>query len=149
MKVAGVKKFEKLFRRVGSMDVDKNDIVRLNNFINTWIYRLLETGMKKAKYNGRDVLWYDDLPITQGLESNIEEFKQLDEDLELSEILDTIAGLPPLPLAIGEGIEKELPNIAGGITIALIKSMKIINPKVKNPQTDEWDRVTDVFKTLL
>ena len=149
MKIAGVKKFEKLFRRAGSMDVDKNDIVRLNNFINTWIYRLLETGMKKAKYNGRDVLWYDDLPITQGLEQNIEEFKKLDEDLDLSEILETIAGLPPLPLAIGEGIEKELPNIAGGITIALIKSMKIINPKVKNPQTDEWDRVTDVFKTLL
>ncbi len=149
MKIAGVKKFEKLFRRAGSMDVDKNDIVRLNNFINNWIYRLLETGMKRAKINGRDVLWYDDLPITQGLEANIEEFKQYDEELELSEILDTIAGLPPLPLAIGEGIEKELPNIAGGLTIALIKSMKVINPKVKNPQTDEWDRVTDIFKTLL
>ncbi len=131
------------------MDVDKNDIVRLNDFINRWIYRLLETGMKKAKFNGRDVLWYDDLPITQGLEANIEEFKQYDEELELSEILDTIAGLPPLPLAIGEGIEKKLPDIAGGLTIALIKSMKVVNPKVKNPQTDEWDRVTDIFKTLL
>ncbi|NPA43308.1 MAG: DUF1931 family protein [Chlorobi bacterium] len=149
MKIAGVKKFEKLFRRAGSMDVDKNDIVRLNDFINRAIYRLLETGMKKAKLNGRDVLWYSDLPITQGLEANIEEFRQYDEELDLSEILETIAGLPPLPLEIGVDIENQLPDIAGGITIALIKSMKIINPKVKNPQTEEWQRVTDVFETLL
>jgi len=149
MKIAGVKKFEKLFRRAGSMDVDKNDIVRLNEFINKAIYRLLETGMKKAKLNGRDVLWYSDLPITQGLENNIEEFKEYDEELDLSEILETIAGLPPLPLEIGVDIENELPNIAGGITIALIKSIKIINPKVKNPQTEEWQRVTEVFETLL
>jgi len=149
MKIAGVKKFEKLFRRVGSMDVDKNDIVRLNDFINRAIYRLLETGMQRAKLNGRDVLWYNDLPITQGLESNIEEFRQIDEELDLSEILETIAGLPPLPLAIGEDIEKELPNIAGGITIALIKSFKIINPKKKNPQTEDWQQVTDIFETLL
>ena len=149
MKIQGVKKFEKLFRKAGSMDVDKNDIVRLNEFINNVIYRLLETGMKRAKLNGRDVLWYSDLPITQGLETNIEEFRQLDEELELSEILETIAGLPPLPLAIGEDIEQELPNIAGGITIALIKSFKIINPKRKNPQTEDWEQVTQVFETLL
>ncbi len=149
MKVAGVKKFEKLFRRVGSMDVDKNDIVRLNDFINKAIYRILETGMKRAKYQGRDVVWYSDLPITQGLEANIEAFREIDEDLDLSEILETIAGLPPLPLEIGEGIEQELPNIAGGITIALIKSFKIMNPTKKNPQTEDWKRVTDVFETLL
>ncbi len=149
MKIAGIKKFEKLFRKAGSMDVDKNDIVRLNEFINKAIYRLLETGMKRAKENGRDVVWYSDMPLTQGLESNIEAFRTYDEELDLSEILDTIAGLPPLPLAIGEGIERQLPDIAGGITIALIKSMKIINPKVKNPQTEEWNRVTEVFETLL
>ncbi len=149
MKVQGIKKFEKLFRSVGSMDVDKNDIVRLNDFINRAIYRLLETGMERAKLNGRDVLWYTDLPITQGLETNIEEFRRVDEELDLSEILETIAGLPALPLAIGEDIEQELPNIAGGITIALIKSFKIINPKRKNPQTRDWEQVTQVFETLL
>ncbi len=149
MKISGVKKFEKLFRRVGSMDVDKNDIVRLNDFINNAIYRLLQSGMEHAKLNGRDVLWYSDLPITIGLEANIEEFRQIDEELDLSEILETIAGLPPLPLEIGVDIEKELPNIAGGIAIALIKSMKVINPKVKNPQTEEWNRVTEIFETLL
>ncbi len=149
MKITGVKKFEKLFRVVGSMDVDKNDIVRLNDFINKAIYRLLETGMKRAKLNGRDVLWYDDLPITQGLEKKIEEFRQVDAELDLSEILETIAGLPPLPLSIGHDIEEELPNIAGGITIALIKSFKIINPKKKNPQTEDWQQVTEVFETLL
>ncbi len=149
MKISGVKKFEKLFRTVGSMDVDKNDIVRLNDFINKAIYRLLETGMKRAKENGRDVVWYSDLPITQGFESNIEEFRQIDEELDLSEILETIAGLPPLPLEIGEGIEKELPNIAGGITIALIKSFKVINPTKKNPQTEDWNQVTRIFETLL
>ena len=149
MKISGVKKFEKLFRRVGSMDVDKNDIVRLNDFINKAIYRLLETGMKRAKENGRDVVWYSDLPITQGLESNIEEFRQVDEELDLSEILETIAGLPPLPLEIGVEIENELPNIAGGITIALIKSFKVINPTKKNPQTEDWNQVTKIFETLL
>ncbi|HFX17888.1 MAG TPA: DUF1931 family protein [Flavobacteriales bacterium] len=149
MSVIGVSKFESFFRKAGSLDIDKSDVKRIYDFTNEVIYRLLTVGMKNAKLNGRDVLWYTDLPITEGLEAQIEEFRQLNEELDLEGILEAITKMPPLALAIGEDVEQELPNIAGGILVALIKTFKILEPKLKNPQTKHWESAKAIFETLL
>ncbi len=149
MSLTGVSKFEAFFRKAGSMDVDKADIERLYDFTNNAIYRLLVLGMKNAKSNGRDVLWYTDMPITEGLSNSIREFEKLNEELDLEGILEHITHLPPLKYEIGEDIEAELPKIAGGIGVALIKSFKIMNPGKRNPQTQDWEKAQRIFETLL
>jgi len=149
MSLIGVSKFESFFRKAGSLDIDKSDVRRIYDFTNEVIYRLLIVGIKNASLNNRDVLWYTDLPITEGLEAQIQEFRELNEDLDLEGILEAITKMPPLKLAIGEDVEKELPNIAGGILMALTKTFKTLDPKLKNPQTDHWERAKAIFETLL
>ena len=149
MSLIGVSKFESFFRKAGSLDIDKSDVRRIYDFTNEVIYRLLIVGMKNASLNDRDVLWYTDLPITEGLEAQIQEFRDLNEELDLEGILEAITKMPPLKLAIGEDIEKELPNIAGGILVALTKTFKTLEPKLKNPQTEHWERAKAIFETLL
>ncbi len=149
MSVIGISKFESFFRKAGSLDIDKSDVKRIYDFTNEAIYRLLVVGMKNASLNGRDVLWYTDLPITEGLEKQIQEFRELNEELDLTGILEAITHMPPLKYEIGEDIEEELPNIAGGILVALIKTFKTLEPKLKNPQTSHWERAKAIFETLL
>ncbi len=149
MSLIGVSKFEAFFRKAGSLDIDKSDVRRIYDFTNEVIYRLLTVGMKNASLNGRDVLWYTDLPITEGLEAQIQEFRDLDEELDLDGILEAITKMPPLKLAIGEDIEQELPNISGGILMALIKTFKTMEPHLKNPQTIHWEKAKAIFETLL
>ncbi len=149
MSLIGVSKFESFFRKAGSLDIDKSDVRRIYDFTNDVIYRLLTVGMKNASLNNRDVLWYTDLPITEGLEAQIQEFRELNEELDLEGILEAITKMPPLKLAIGEDIEQELPNIAGGILTALTKTFKTLDPKLKNPQTEHWERAKAIFETLL
>jgi hypothetical protein len=149
MSVVGISKFESLFRKEGSLDIDKSDVRRIYDFTNNVIHRLLQVGIKNASINGRDVLWTTDLPITEGLESSIKEFESLDSELDLSGILEAMTKLPPLKYEIGEDIEEMLPKLAGGIVIAFIKSFKIVEPKKKNPQTQDWEKIQAIFETLL
>ncbi len=145
----GISKFEKLFRLVGGLDIDKNDIVRLNDFVDKITIRLLETAIKNTSLNSRDVIWMSDLPITEGLEKSVKSFKVIDNDLEVSPILKNNLKIPPLKYEIGTDLLEELPFIQGGIIVSLIKSMKIIDEHKKNPQTEDWKKATDIFETLL
>ncbi len=149
MSVVGVSKFESLFRKEGSLDIDKSDVRRIYDFTNNVIHRLLQVGMKNASINGRDVVWTTDLPITEGLENSIKEFEAMDTELDLSGILEAMTKLPPLKYEIGEDIEEMLPKLSGGIVIAFIKAFKIMEPKKKNPQTQDWEKVQTIFETLL
>ena len=149
MSVVGVSKFESLFRKEGSLDIDKSDVRRIYDFTNNVINRLLQVGMKNASINGRDIVWTTDLPITEGLENSIKEFEAMDAELDLSGILEAMTKLPPLKYEIGEDIEEMLPKLSGGIVIAFIKAFKTMEPKKKNPQTQDWEKVQTIFETLL
>jgi hypothetical protein len=149
MSVVGISKFESLFRKEGSLDIDKNDVRKIYDFTNNVIHRLLQVGIKNASINGRDVVWTTDLPITEGLENSIKEFEALDSELDLSGILEAMTKLPPLKYEIGEDIELMLPKLSGGIVIAFIKAFKTVEPKKKNPQTQDWEKIEAIFETLL
>ncbi len=148
-KAVGISKFEKFFRSVGGLDIDKSDVKRLYDFTNNAIYRLLQVAVDNARLNDRDVLLVFDLPITKGLQESIEEFESYNQELDLEGILEHIASLPALPYKIGADIEEELPKIAGGIITAMIKCMKTMHPTRKNPSTEDWQKVEKIFSTLL
>jgi hypothetical protein len=147
--VIAVAKFERFFRITAGLDVDKQDLKRHSEFINARIYDLLVRGEAVAKANGRDIIQPFDLPITKGLQESIQEFEHIDEQIELDPILDHLTALPPLDLDYSNETEVRLPQIAGGLSVALARTFKIIDPDVKNPDADDWDRAFRLFGLLL
>ncbi len=146
--VMAVKQFEKIFRESASLDIDKNDIKRLEDFVNQRVYDLMIRAQANAKANGRDIIQAQDIPVTKGLQEQIQYFKGLDEELNLSVILESLAKLPPLSLDYSEEAEQKLPEIAGAITVSVAKLFKIIHPRLKNPGSEEWEQVEQVFELL-
>ena len=149
MSLTGISKLERFFRKEGGLDIDKNDVARIYDFTNKLIHRFLTEGIENASINGRDVIWISDLPLTDGLKNAMKEYDRLDQSIELSSILESMTKLPPLKYEVGEDIQEELPRIAGGIVVAFIKVFKIIEPKKKNPQTEDWKKISAIFTTLL
>jgi hypothetical protein len=64
-------------------------------------------------------------------------------------ILEHIATLPRLDLGYSDGTEAQLPLLVGGLSVALARAFKIIDPKLKNPQTEQWERAFSIFNRLL
>jgi len=149
MYVVSVPRFERFFRAAAGLDVDKNDLKRYSDFVNRKIYDLLLRGEAAAKANGRDVIAPFDLPITKGLQESIHEFRKLNEEVELQPILDHLMARPPLDLASSVETEARLPEVAGGLSVALARTFKIIDPNLKNPQSEQWERSFRVFNLLL
>jgi len=92
--VMGVARFERFFRAVAGLDVDKEDLKRYSGFVNHKVYDLLIRGEATAKANGRDLIEPIDLPIAKGLQENMQLFKELDETIELKPILDHLTAGP-------------------------------------------------------
>lgn len=95
-RVMAVARFERLFRRAAGIDVDKMDLRRYSDFVNHKLYDLLIVGEEAARLNAQDAIEPFHLPITNGLQKCIEEFRKFDEEVELDPILDQLAALPPL-----------------------------------------------------
>jgi hypothetical protein len=144
-----IPRFERLFRRAAGVDVDKMDLRRYSDFVNHKLYDLLVIGEGAARLNGRKAIEPFHLPITRGLQDCIQEFRKLDEEVELDPILDQLAARPPLELPYGEDTEAEFPAIVGGLSVALARTFKIIDPALKNPSTEHWQRSFQIFDLLL
>jgi Domain of unknown function (DUF1931) len=145
----GVSNFERFFRAAASLDVDKDDLRRYEDFVNRKVRDLLLIGRAAARANGRDVIEPWDLPITKGLQETIHDFRGMDEAAEVRPMLEEIVAIPPQELAYSEETEGRLPEIAGGLSLALARAFKIIEPRLKNPQTEHWERAYRVFDLLL
>ena len=145
----GVSNFKRFFRAAASLDVDKDDLRRYEDFVNRKVRDLLLIGRAAARANGRDVIEPWDLPITKGLQETIHDFRGMDEASEVRPMLEQIVAIPPQELAYSEETEGRLPEIAGGLSLALARAFKIIEPRLKNPQTEHWERAFRVFDLLL
>ncbi|RTZ98163.1 MAG: hypothetical protein DSY90_05125 [Deltaproteobacteria bacterium] len=147
--VMGVKQLQRLFRQVSGLEIDKSDVKRLNDFIGNRLRTLLLQGQVAASINGRDIIDYQDIPITIGLQQAIREFIDRDEKLSLAKILRQQATLPPLRMDITDLLEKKLPELVGGITVGLAKVFRVVNKEIKNPGSREWDQVEEIYRILL
>jgi hypothetical protein len=149
MAVMNVTTFEHFFRAVAGLDVDKADLKRYAEFVNHKVRDLLVRAAAVAKENLRDVIEPHDLPITKGLQENIQAFENLDEETRLMSILDKLTMRPPLSREYGGETNARLPAVAGGLSVALARTFKIIEPGLKNPQSEHWERAFRVFDQLL
>jgi hypothetical protein len=149
MAVMSISRFEQFFRRVAGLDVDKEDLRRYSDFVNQKIYDLLLIAQARAKANRRDVMLPMDLPITKGLQECIHDFEDLNEEIELLDILDQLTKFPLLDLEYSDDLEARLPAVAGGLSVALARSFKILEPQVKNPHAELWERAFKIFDLIL
>lgn len=149
MAVMNIPKFERFFRAAASLDVDKEDLRRYDEFVNREIADLLVRGQATAKANDRDVIEPHDLPITKGLQESIHAFRALDEDIALQDVLDQLTRLPVLDMEYSDETRARLPEIAGGLSVALARSFKIVDPDLKNPMSQDWDKAFKLFDLLL
>jgi hypothetical protein len=149
MPVMNVAKFERFFRLAASLDVDKGDLRRYNDFLDQKIYDLLLIGQAHAKTNDHQLIWPSDLPVTKGLQENIHDFRDIDEQIELAPILEGLTKHPPMDLDYNDETKAELPQIAGGMSVALARSFRVLVPGLKNPAYPDWDRAFQAFNLLL
>jgi hypothetical protein len=145
----GVAQFERFFREAASLDVDKADLKRYRAFVFDKSYDMLIRGVAGAKANGRDVIEPQDLPITKGLQERMNEFKKMDLKLELWPFLDEMAARPQLEADISEETDAKLPLVAGGLSVALARSFRVIDTDLENPSSEHWQRAFHLFDLLL
>lgn len=146
--MATIHRLEKLFRREGNLDLDKSDLERLENFIRQKAVDLVVRGEANAKANNRDIIQPWDLPVTKGLQETIHRFRLINAELQLSDHLAGLIGLPQSDLAIADETQARFSEIGGGLCLALAETFKIIDQKLKNPTTRDWDRAYRLFDLL-
>ncbi|MFS8498289.1 MAG: DUF1931 family protein [Micromonosporaceae bacterium] len=150
MAVTGlVPRVQGLFRQVGGVDVDKNDVKRYQDFINENVFDLLLAAGITARSDGRDVVRPTDLPLTRGMQENIQEFREVDGALDLVSLLEELITVPTLDVALDEETEARLPEVVGGLSVALVRTFRIVQPELKNPDTEAWERASEIFRILV
>jgi hypothetical protein len=147
--VQGTHQIEHFFRAAASLDVDKEDIRRYYDFVDQKVADLLLMAQRTAKANERDRVESRDLPITKGLQESIHAFEALDLDIGLEPILSRAVPEPEIDLAYSDEVEAQLPAIAGGLTVAVARAFKIIDPQTKHPASEHWERALQIFQLLL
>ena len=145
---SGIRVFERFFRSVASIKIDKNDVRRFREFVDEQIDDIAIAGRNSAKWNGRDVIAAQDLPITKGVQERMREFDKLEEAEEIRELLRQVVRQPPGDVAFAEATEQLLPELFGGLSIALARSFRVVDATVSNPSTEHWNRVFTLFRLV-
>ncbi len=143
-----VSRFERFFRAAAAVDVDKDDLKRYNDFLDRKLRDLLIAAQANATANHRDIIQASDFPLTVGLRKSIQEFKRLNEEIEVQPILDQLAR-HPADMVLSDEAEEELPRLVGAISLALARTFKIIDPKLTNPSSRHWEQAFQIFDLLL
>jgi hypothetical protein len=144
--MAGIPEVQRFFRAAGGVDVDKADVGRYRTFVDEKVDDIAIAGRAAARWNSRDVIAPQDLPITKGLQERMREFAKLGEAGDIRDWLRGTLRRPPDDVTFGEETEDVLTEVFGGISVALARSFRIIDPEVQNPTSQHWDRVLDLFR---
>src|ERR1700759_772399 len=145
---SGIPAFERFFRSVASVKIHKNDVRRFRAFVDEQIDDIAIAGRNSAKWNGRNVIAAQDLPITKGVQERMREFDKMEEAEEIRELLRQVVRLPPGDVTFAEDTEQLLPELFGGVSIALARSFGVVRPTVSNPWTGHWNRAFTLFRLV-
>ncbi len=140
MAVIGFSKLQALFRKAAGLDIDKNKAKLITEIAEKKLYDLLLIGERNAKYNSREVIWECDIPLTKGFLESLQQFKKLEENLELQDILDFLATKPPLKFPLEAELEKKLPEITGTLLFILARIIKNVDSSCKQPDVEDIER---------
>jgi len=145
MAVVGVAKLEALMRKSASLDIDKNKAKEITDIVEKKLYDLLLIGERNASYNNRDVIWESDVPLTKGFLESMQKFRKLEEEVELQDVLDFLATMPPLKYPLEAELEKKLPEIVGTLIYVLANLIKSISPDTRKPSSEDIEKAGRVL----
>lgn len=141
--------FERLFREVASLDVDRSDLKRLSDLIRDKIHDLLVVAEASARQDGRDIMGVHDLPITKGLQESLHRFRRLEVAVELQPVLEQLATLPAPDLGYDEELAGMLPELAGTLAIVVAQIIRTVDPTVRNPSAEDFERASRILHLTL
>ena len=55
---------------------------------------------------------------------------------------------PPADVTFSEETEQLLPELFGGLSVALARSFRVIDPTLANPATEHWERAFTLFRLV-
>ncbi len=149
MAVTGTHKIEALYKKAVGLRIDKSKVKQISDVVDQKLYDLLVVAEGNARYNGRDVIWMCDVPLTKAMKESMEKFKELEEELELQPILDHLATLPPLKYALEEELEKKLPDLVGTIIYVLANITKEFSSKDKVISSKEMEKAETILNLMI
>jgi hypothetical protein len=147
--VMGYNRLKELLRRSAGLDIDRSDFERLTEPVGKKLNDLLVIGVRNAGYNNRDIIMEPDLPLTKGILEHLKDFRRYEESIDLKPILEHLAIYPPLERRLSADVEAMLPELAGTLAMFGGRAIKIIDPDVKNPGSETWERVLRLMEVLL
>ena len=147
--IMGYTRLKAFLRRSAGLDIDKSDMDRLTDLIGGKLNDLLVIGVRNASYNNRDIVMEPDLPLTKGILEHMKVFRRYEEEIDLKPILDHLATYPPLERTLSLDVEAMLPELVGTLAMLAGQAMKLIDPDVKNPDSEMWERVLRLMDLLL
>ncbi len=149
MSVVGFARLEALFRKAAGLDIDKSKAKVITDIIEKKLYDLLLVGERNAKFNGREVIWECDIPLTKGFLESMQKFKELEETLELKDILEFLSTKPPLKYPLEAQLESKLPEITGTLLYVLARVIKEVDPRCKQPDVEDIERAARIMDLTL
>lgn len=147
--MAGVPELRRFFRSAGGIDVDKADVRRFREFVDERVDDFAIAGRDTARWNGRDVIAPQDLPITKGLQEQIRAFGKFEDADQIRQLLRETVRRPPDDVTFEDETEDLLIEVIGGLGVALARSFRLIDEDLRNPATEHWDRAFQLFRLLV
>ena len=148
MAVVGYTRLKEIFRKGASLDIAKGHAKDITDIVDQKLYDLLLAGERNAKYNARDVIWICDVPITKGMEETIDQFKKLEEEIEVKDVVEMLTKYPAT-MTLEDALEKRLPEITGGLILTMAKIMKDLDPKDKTVDHELIQRAKEILDITL
>ena len=76
------------------------------------------------------------------------EFDKLEEAQEIRDLLRQVVRQPPADVTFADETEDLLPELFGGLSIALARSFRIVDPTVSHPSPEHWNRAFTLFRLV-
>ncbi len=149
MAVTGSHKIEALYKKAAGLRIDKNKVKKISDVVDQKLYDLLVVAEGNARYNGRDIIWMCDVPLTKAMKESMQKFKELEEALELQPILDHLAKLPPLKYSLEEELEKKLPDLVGTLIYVMANITKEFSPKDRTISAEEMEKAERILDLMI
>jgi hypothetical protein len=144
-----ISRFEQFFRLAADLHVDKSDLRRFEEFMDRKLADVLLSGEITAKANGRDVIESHDLVITKGLQERVHDYRRLDADVEIRDMLARRAVAPQMGVGLSTDARDRLPEIAGGLALALARVLRLVDTRHHHPGSDDWLHAEEIFNLLV
>ena len=147
-RVVGFKKIETVFKKAASLELDKSKADRIIDIVEKKFHDLLLVAVEKTSFNGRDIIMPADMPLTKGFEESIKEFKKLEEEVDLQDVLLYLEQIPPLKYPISKELEELLPEYIGALMLIVARVLKQLGAHRK-PSVEDIEKVEKILDLTL